>query len=111
MTLPPEGAAAGESAAAGHATSVRSHDGGLPLVSIVTTCKGRLDSLRRSLPKMAAQSGAEVIVVCVQLEAEAGLLDAEDRAEMLEGYGLREGAHVDPDGNLLRFGSPLRSGT
>jgi uncharacterized protein YndB with AHSA1/START domain len=22
-------------------------------------------------------------------------------------YGLREGAHVDPDGNLLRFGSPL----
>ncbi len=25
-------------------------------------------------------------------------------------YGLREGAHVDPDGNLLRFGSPLASG-
>lgn len=23
-------------------------------------------------------------------------------------YGLREGAHVDPDGNLLRFGSPTR---
>lgn len=23
-------------------------------------------------------------------------------------YGLREGAHVDPDGNLLRFGSPAR---
>lgn len=22
-------------------------------------------------------------------------------------YGLREGAHVDPDGNLLRFGSPI----
>jgi len=22
-------------------------------------------------------------------------------------YGLREGAHVDPDGNLLRFGTPL----
>ena len=22
-------------------------------------------------------------------------------------YGLREGAYVDPDGNLLRFGSPL----
>lgn len=21
-------------------------------------------------------------------------------------YGLREGAHVDPDGNLIRFGSP-----
>jgi hypothetical protein len=24
---------------------------------------------------------------------------------------LREGAHVDPDGNLLRFGSPLPSHT
>lgn len=22
-------------------------------------------------------------------------------------YGLNEGAHVDPDGNLIRFGSPL----
>lgn len=22
-------------------------------------------------------------------------------------YGLREGAHVDPDGNLLRFGAPV----
>ena len=22
-------------------------------------------------------------------------------------YGLREGAYVDPDGNLLRFGSPM----
>ena len=25
-------------------------------------------------------------------------------------YGLREGAHIDPDGNLLRFGSPLPTG-
>ena len=24
-------------------------------------------------------------------------------------YGIREGSHVDPDGNLLRFGSPLAS--
>lgn len=24
-------------------------------------------------------------------------------------YGIREGWHVDPDGNLLRFGSPLPS--
>jgi catechol 2,3-dioxygenase-like lactoylglutathione lyase family enzyme len=24
-------------------------------------------------------------------------------------YGLREGRHTDPDGNLLRFGSPLAS--
>ena len=24
-------------------------------------------------------------------------------------YGLREGWHIDPDGSLLRFGSPLAS--
>ena len=24
-------------------------------------------------------------------------------------HGMREGSHVDPDGNLLRFGSPLPS--
>ena len=24
-------------------------------------------------------------------------------------YGIREGWHVDPDGNLLRFGSPIAS--
>ncbi|WP_029430975.1 VOC family protein [Blastococcus sp. URHD0036] len=24
-------------------------------------------------------------------------------------WGVREGAHVDPDGNLLRFGSPIPS--
>lgn len=24
-------------------------------------------------------------------------------------YGIREGAHVDPDGNLLRYGSALKS--
>jgi uncharacterized glyoxalase superfamily protein PhnB len=23
-------------------------------------------------------------------------------------YGKREGTHTDPDGNLIRFGSPLR---
>ena len=23
-------------------------------------------------------------------------------------YGIREGRHVDPDGNLIRFGSPVR---
>ena len=31
--------------------------------SIITTCKGRLDHLKRSLPSMLAQNGAEVIVV------------------------------------------------
>lgn len=26
-------------------------------------------------------------------------------------YGMREGAHVDPDGNVLRFGSPMNRST
>jgi len=34
-----------------------------PAISIVTTCKGRLAMLRQSLPRMAAQPHAEVIVV------------------------------------------------
>jgi len=25
-------------------------------------------------------------------------------------YGKREGSHIDPDGDKIRFGSPLRSG-
>jgi ribosome-binding ATPase len=36
--------------------------------------------------------GAEVVAVCVQLEAEAALLDPDDRAELLEGFGLGDGA-------------------
>jgi GTP-binding protein YchF len=35
---------------------------------------------------------AEVIGMCVQLEAEAAMLDADDRAEMLEALGLGDGA-------------------
>ena len=49
---------------------------------------------------------------------DADLLYAEWRSAGVSGqffephdteYGLREGAHVDRDGNLIRFGSPLRS--
>jgi len=37
--------------------------GGQPYYSIVTTCKGRLDDLKQSLPRFIAQADAEVIVV------------------------------------------------
>ncbi len=49
--------------------------------------------------------------------ADADLLFAEWRSAGVSGqffepqdtgYGLREGAHIDRDGNLIRFGSPLR---
>jgi glycosyltransferase involved in cell wall biosynthesis len=38
-------------------------DAAPPLVSIVTTCKGRLHHLRRSLPSFLAQPNSEVVVV------------------------------------------------
>lgn len=34
-----------------------------PAISLITTCKGRLSSLKQSLPRMVAQPRAEVIVV------------------------------------------------
>jgi GTP-binding protein YchF len=37
-------------------------------------------------------AGGEVLSVCVQLEAEAAQMDAEGKAELLEGLGLGEGA-------------------
>ncbi|HEX9682831.1 MAG TPA: redox-regulated ATPase YchF [Acidimicrobiales bacterium] len=41
----------------------------------------------------AALGGADVVAMCVQLEAEAAMLDTEaERVEMLEGLGLGEGA-------------------
>ncbi|MEC9394690.1 MAG: redox-regulated ATPase YchF [Actinomycetota bacterium] len=43
-------------------------------------------------PVVAELDGAEVIGMCVQLEAEAALLPEIDRVEMLEGLGLGEGA-------------------
>lgn len=43
-------------------------------------------------PVVAEMNGAEVVALCVQLEAEAAQLSAEDRNEMLEALGLGEGA-------------------
>ena len=43
-------------------------------------------------PVSEALGGAQVIATCVQLEAEAAQLEDDERAEMLEGLGLGEGA-------------------
>ena len=43
-------------------------------------------------PVVSELDGADVIGMCVQLEAEAAMLDEADRTEMLEGLGLGEGA-------------------
>jgi GTP-binding protein YchF len=42
-------------------------------------------------PALAAPFGEDAVAVAVQLEAEAAQLDADERAEMLEGLGLGEG--------------------
>lgn len=47
-------------------------------------------------------SDADAVYARWRLARPAGRLVAPVDTE----YGLREGAHVDPDGNLLRFGSP-----
>ena len=46
-----------------------------------------------SIPSAAELGGvAEVLGVCVQLEAEAAQLAADERADLLDAYGLGEGA-------------------
>ena len=35
----------------------------MPLFSIVTTCMGRLDDLKRTIPRMASQKNTELVVV------------------------------------------------
>ncbi len=39
-----------------------------------------------------SDDSADVVALCVQLEAEAALVDESERAEMLEGFGLGDGA-------------------
>lgn len=51
---------------------------------------GRQEAI--AAPVVAELNGAEVIALCVQLEAEAAQLDSGDRAEMLEALGLGDGA-------------------
>lgn len=50
------------------------------------------DEERIVAPVTQALGGADVVGVCVQLEAEAVLLDDAERAEMLEALGLGDGA-------------------
>ena len=65
-----------------------------PVMALVNVSEDQLDDVESVVaPVREAMDGtAEVIGMCVQLEAEAALLDAEDRAEMLEALGLGEGA-------------------
>ena len=65
-----------------------------PVLAIVNVGEDELDQIDEKVAPVVAEFGGhgEVIGMCVQLEAEAAMLDADERAEMLEGLGLGEGA-------------------
>jgi GTP-binding protein YchF len=67
-----------------------------PVLAIVNIGEAELGSSEEIVAQVSGELGgdAEVLAVSVQLEAEAALLDAAERAEMLEGLGLGEGALV-----------------
>ncbi len=68
------------------------------VLAVVNVGEGELDRLAEEEAKVAAEfndagDNVEVIGMCVQLEAEAAsITDPDERAEMLEGFGLGEGA-------------------
>jgi len=65
-----------------------------PVLAIVNVGEDDLDSIDAKTAPVIEEFGGhgEVIGMCVQLEAEAAQLDEGERAEMLEGLGLGEGA-------------------
>ena len=63
----------------------------LAVVNIDESQLGSADSVAAPV-RAELGVGGEVLPICVQLEAEAAVLDPDDRAEMLEGLGLGEGA-------------------
>ena len=64
-----------------------------PVLAMVNIGEDQLEEADSiAAPVVEALGGAEVIATCVQLEAEAAQLDEDERAEMLEGLGLGEGA-------------------
>ncbi len=64
-----------------------------PVLAVVNIDESQLDDVDDiTAPVIAELDGAQVFGACIQLEAEAAQLPLEDRAEMLEGLGLGDGA-------------------
>ena len=61
-----------------------------PVLVVVNIGEDQLDRRRRRSRRVSS-SGDDALAVCLQLEAEAAALDAEARAELLEGLGLGDG--------------------
>jgi GTP-binding protein YchF len=58
-----------------------------PVLIVVNIGEAQLEKSE----EIAKPFGADAVAVCVQLEAEAAVLDPESRADLLEGLGLGEG--------------------
>ncbi|MGE0878875.1 MAG: redox-regulated ATPase YchF [Acidimicrobiia bacterium] len=64
-----------------------------PVLAVVNVAEDALDTIDAQVARVQAELGtAEIVGMCVQLEAEAAQLEGADRAEMLEALGLGEGA-------------------
>ena len=69
-----------------------------PVLAVVNVADDAIDSIPEVEARVRAElndagANVEVIGMCVQLEAEAAtIIDPSERAEMLEGFGLGEGA-------------------
>jgi ribosome-binding ATPase len=69
-----------------------------PVLAVVNVGEDELESIPEAEAQVRAElndagANVEVIGMCVQLEAEAAtIVDPDERAEMLEGFGLGEGA-------------------
>jgi ribosome-binding ATPase len=68
-----------------------------PVLVIVNVGENELEQIPEKIAPVEAEfaslgDAVEIIGMCVQLEAEANQLDPADKAEMLEGFGLGEGA-------------------
>jgi GTP-binding protein YchF len=65
-----------------------------PVLAVVNLGESEVDRADEIVRPVAEELGgaAEVLGICVQLEAEAARLEGSERAELLEGLGLGEGA-------------------
>ena len=63
-----------------------------PIIAVVNIGEDQLGDVDALVAPVESELKSDVIAMCIQLEAEAALLDEADRAEMLDALGLGEGA-------------------
>jgi hypothetical protein len=65
-----------------------------PVIAVINLGEDDVDGANAMVERVAGELNgvAEVLGLCIQLEAEASRLDAAERTELLEGLGLGEGA-------------------